>query len=210
MNIKTSTQSHDHSLKNKGKRIFLKTKIGIWIDGKLYWLRHGTEKILLEESITISIRQEAIHSDICLSNIFVTNHNGNEREVKIFVMHYHDDHSADQFTFISPTEKVIYHLANGSVFLVNGHMDGEFMKEYSIQPIWNVETDEFWNCKNKGTLFYQPMFRGLACSVFSINIALPGLTTSQGNTWIITGESKSKLIQLNQVLAKKLTSSTAN
>lgn len=207
MTSKTTSQSPEQLKKSSVSKRFLKTKLGIWIDGKLYWLQRSSERLLLEEAMTISIRQQPIHSDICLSNIYITNHSGNDREIKTFVMHYHDDHSADQFTYISPTEKVIYHVANGSVYLVNGHMDGAFMNEYSVQPIWNIETDEYWKSKNTGTLNYQPMYRGPSCSIFSINIHLPRVTTIQGNTWIITGESKNKMIQLNQVLANKLVTS---
>jgi hypothetical protein len=207
MDIKTTnTQSHSHSKEPSLSRSFLSTKIGLWVDGKLYWLQNSSEKLLLEESLTISIREQPIHSNICLSNIYITNHISKARELKIFVMHYHENHSADQFTFVSPTEKVIYHLANGAVYLVNGHMNGVYMNEYSVQPIWNFETDKFWKTKNKGTLNYQPMYRGPSCSIFLINILLPGLTTSKGNSWIITGDSKNKMIQLNQVLRNKLAS----
>jgi hypothetical protein len=205
MKIKTTdTQSHSQSNEPSLSRSFLSTKIGLWTDKKLYWLQNSSEKLLLEESLTISIREQPIHSDICLSNIYITNHSSQARNLKIFVMHYHENHLADQFTFVSPTEKVIYHLANGSVFLVNGHMNGKYMNEYSVQPIWNFETDQFWKNKNKGTLNYQPMYRGPSCSIFSIDILILGSSTAKGNAWIITGDSKNKMIQLNQVLGNKL------
>lgn len=201
---KKSTQIQKQTKKHRVSQSHLKTKIGLWINGKTYWIQDGSERLLMGESVSIKIQQTYIHSNVRLSNIYVTNQSEQPKELKLFIMHYHENSLVDHFTFISPTERVIFHLADRSVYLVTGQMNGVFMNEYSVQPFWNVKTDEFWNSENKGTLRYQPMYRGPACSIFSLKTIVPGFTTSKGNTWIITGDRKSNLIRLNQAVITDL------
>lgn len=184
----------------------LKSKIGIWIDGKIFWVKNGTEKLLPDQSLSIRINQRDIHSKIKLLDIFVTNHNEKIRDIKVIVMHSFERFAHDDLTFFSPKEKVIYHLAKRSMFLVNGLINNSFMHEYTVQPIWNIYTEMFWDCKHQGTFKYQPMSHGPSNSLFALNMKLTGSNTSRANAWMITGNTKEELLSLNQAVLKKHTS----
>ncbi|NMD71851.1 hypothetical protein HHO41_16250 [Bacillus sp. DNRA2] len=181
-------------------------KIGLWIDGKTFWIKSGNEKLIPEKQISVRVNQRAIHSKIKLFDIFVTNHNEKMRKLKIIVMHSFERFSQDDLTFFSPIEKVIYHLAKRTMYLVNGHMNGNVIKDYTVQPIWNVYSDKFWKCPNSGTLNFQPMAHGPSNSLFTFNMDIPGSQTKLANTWMIAGESKEELIHLNKAVLKNHTS----
>ncbi|MGJ7921371.1 hypothetical protein [Neobacillus sp. LXY-4] len=180
----------------------LKSKIGLWIDGKIFWVKNGTEKLIQAEAISIKINQRNIHSKIRFFDIFVTNHSEKMKQLKLIVLNSCEKFAKDDLTFISPIEKVIYHLARRTIHLVNGQMNGTLLNEYTVQPVWNIYTDKFWDCQKKGTLKYQPLSHGPSNSLFTINMNIPASKTCKANTWIISGETKEELLRLNQVVLK--------
>jgi hypothetical protein len=184
----------------------LKNQIGVWIDGKIFWVKNGKEKLIPEKSISIKINQRSIHSKIKFLDIFVTNHTEKLREIKLIVMHSFDNFAQDDLTFFSPVEKVIYHIGKRAMYLVNGQMNGTLMNDYTIQPVWNVYTEKFWDCRSMGKLKYQPMSHGPSNSLFTLNMKLPASKTHRANTWMITGNSKDELMLLNRAVLKKHTS----
>lgn len=184
----------------------LKSKIGIWIDGKIFWLKNGSEKLLPEQALSIKVIQREIHSKIKLLEIFVTNHNEKMREIKVIVMHSFEKFAHDDLTFFSPKEKVFYHLAKRSMYLVNGLINDSFMHQYTVQPIWNVYADKFWECKSLGTLKYQPMSHGPSNSLFTLKMKVSGSKTNRAHTWMISGNTKEELLSLNRAVLKKHTS----
>jgi hypothetical protein len=181
---------------------YLKSKIGVWIDGKTYWIQNGAEKIIPERLVSIRIQKRSLHSKITLLDVFVTNHNQIEKEVKLIVTHSHEKFAKDDFTFISPTEKAIYHIGNRALYMVSGQTNGSLMAEYTVQPVWNIYTDRFWDSRKKGTLKFQPMFHGPSNSVFALKMKIQAASTQKANTWVVTGNSKSELLRLNQVVLK--------
>lgn len=180
----------------------LKNKFGIWIDGKTYWIHNGTEKLIPDEAISIKINKVSIHSKIGFFDIYVTNHSESEKEIKLIVTHSFEKFHKDDLTFFSPSEKVIYHLTNRAFYLVNGQINGSLFSDYTMQPVWNIYTDQFWDCQNKGTLKYQPMSKGPSNSLFVFEMKIPGLKTHKANTWMISGNTRSELLGLNQVVLK--------
>ncbi|MFD2446062.1 hypothetical protein ACFSO7_19060 [Bacillus sp. CGMCC 1.16607] len=184
----------------------LKMVIGIWVNSQIYWLYNQSEKIISKEQLTINVKDEHIHSKVRSSNIYITNHNQYAKEMKLIIMHRYVQASKDHFTFISPSEQVIFHLANKKVFLVNGHYEDQLMQQATIQPFWTMNTDNMWTCKEKGILKYQPMAKGLAVSLFTLNLSIPSNETKKASTWTIQGEAKSELSKLNTTLLKKHTS----
>jgi hypothetical protein len=179
---------------------------GIWVNGKYYWLQNCMEKVMYEEGITFSVKSEQIHTNIRLNQIHVTNHTSQAKRVKVLSMHHHSRISQEHFTFVSPKDQVIFHLANKEVFLVNGHFNGCGLHEYTIQPYWNVFTDKIWSCKKKGNLKYQPMAKGAAASITALIAEMNPHQTIKLNTWIIKGTSKRDVAMLDQALLKKHTS----
>ncbi|WP_442594928.1 hypothetical protein [Neobacillus sp. D3-1R] len=180
----------------------LQMVFGIWINGHTYWLFNQTEKIITKEQLTVTIKQEFVQSNVRLSHIYITNHNESEKELKLLFIHRYAQASKDHFTFISPSEQVIFHLANKKVFLVNGHFEGKLMQQATIQPFWSMNTERMWNCSEKGILKYQPMAKGLAVSMFTLDLIIPSHTTKKASTWTIKGESKTELGKVNDILLK--------
>jgi hypothetical protein len=180
----------------------LQLVIGIWINGQTYWLHNQSEKIITNEKLTVKIKQENIFSKIRNSHILMTNHDQLEKNVKIVLMHRYTLASKDHLAFISPTDQVIFHLANKKVFLINGKCEGQAIQQATIQPFWSINTGYMWSCENKGTLKYQPMAKGIAVSMFTFNLSIPSHETRMASTWTIQGEAKSELLNVNEALLK--------
>jgi hypothetical protein len=184
----------------KGTVEFLEYIPGIWLDGKSYWLHNSGEKVLYEEEIIVKVKQEQVHSKIRYLNLYVSNHSSKIKEMKILVMYHYSHAAPEQFSFVSPTENVIYHLANKHVYMVNGQCNGIGIKEYTIQPYWNVFTDRIWSCLEKGSLRYQPMAKGHSANIIAMKVSIEPHETVKFSTWSIKGKSKSELISLDKAL----------
>lgn len=184
----------------------LQSVIGIWVNGYTYWLFNQNEKIITKEKLTVKVKQEYTFSKVRHSQIYITNHNKEEVQVKLIFKHQYNRASRDHLSFVSPTEKVIFHLADKKVFLVNGQFEDQSIQQATIQPYWNMNTNQIWNCLNKGVLKYQPMAKGLAISLFTFNMCIPPNVTKNASTWTIQGESKAELLNVNRSLLKKHTS----
>jgi hypothetical protein len=175
---------------------------GLWIDGRMRWFKNGDEKLIFEEEVTVNSKKVHVHSKVYFYSLYISNHSQNEKNVKVVTMHQHPNAERDHLAFVSPSENVIFHLTNNKVFLVNGNCDGDGLKQYTIQPPWSIYSDQIWSNLQKGSLKYQPLNKGGAISLFSIDMNIPPKTTGKANTWIITGESKNELIKLDQLLLK--------
>jgi hypothetical protein len=175
---------------------------GIWINGKYFWLQNNREKIMYDEGITFTVKEVQIHSNIRLNHHHVTNHTNQTKLVKILSMHHHSRISQEHFTFVSPKDQVIFHIANNEVFLVNGHICGQGISQYTIQPYWNVFTDKIWSNREKGNLKYQPIAKGAAASIFTLKAEVKPHQTIKLHTWAIKGTSKREIVSLDQALLK--------
>jgi hypothetical protein len=182
----------------------LQMVIGLWINGQTYWLNNHNEKIITREHLTVKIKQEYLFSKIRNSQIFITNHDEIEKNIKLLVMHRYVHASKDHLAFISPSEQVIFHLAHKKVFLINGYFEEQFIQQATIQPFWNMNTEQMWSNTSKGILKYQPMAKGFAVSMFTLNGCIPPHETKKATTWAIQGETKSELLKVNQTLLKNI------
>ncbi|WP_141431584.1 hypothetical protein [Bacillus sp. 03113] len=189
----------DEKNKSKGR---IKATPGIWIEGKTYWLWDASEKLIPNEAISIQIRQEHKHSKIIYFEIFVRNHLATPRNVKLIMMHHYDVTGLDHLAFVSPTDNVIFHLADDIVHLVNGHCRGDGMEQRTIQPLWNLYSDRLWNNSEKGVLKYQPMGKGATASIFTLNMNIDSKETCECSSWVISSRSKLEVMGLNHVLLK--------
>ncbi|MFB6465810.1 hypothetical protein ACE38V_03210 [Cytobacillus sp. Hz8] len=179
------------------------TQIGIWVDGKAFWLKSVNEKILIEQGISLQIKKDHFHSKIYYYGIYLTNHMSKDRDVQILFMHQHKEATKDHFSFISPSENVIYHLANNKVYLVNGEIGGRVEGQRTVQPYWNFYNDLCWRNLDKGILQYRPMVKGAAVSLMSIGAKIPPKKTIKGSSWVIMDERKLELERLNKLFIKK-------
>ncbi|MDR6998748.1 hypothetical protein [Neobacillus niacini] len=175
---------------------------GIWVNGKVYWVRNCTEKVIYGEELVVKLKLEHIHSKISFANIFISNHSIVTKEIKVLVMHHNPNLTREHFTFISPVENRIFHLTNEKLILVNGRYNGTEMKECTVHPSWNIFTDKLWSNLKKGSLVYQPMAMGPAASIFTMKMSIEPRETNTVSTWAISGRTKNELISMECGLLK--------
>ncbi|MEH7885505.1 hypothetical protein V7654_14425 [Bacillus sp. JJ1609] len=175
---------------------------GLWVNGKVYWLDDASEKLIPIEELSIKIRQPNIHSKVEFFDIFVTNHSKNSRDAKLILMQQYMETANDQFSFVSPNEDVIFHFADKRIYLVNGMNSTGRMKQCTVQPIWNLSTERLWACRESGVLSYQPMAKGAAASLFSLDLKMGPRETQKSSCWSIEGTEKNTVINLNHMLLK--------
>jgi hypothetical protein len=177
---------------------------GLWVNGKCYWLQNCTEKVLYDDELIVKVKQEQSHSKITYSTIYVSNHGKQTKEVKLLAMYCASSVSKEHFTFVSPTDRLIFHIKEENVYLVNALYNGEEVKEYTIQPYWNVFSDQIWSSLITGSLTYQPMLKGMAAIIFASKITVKPRATENINTWTITGRNKTELLSLNKAFQKDI------
>lgn len=179
----------------------LKTIPGIWVDGKTYWLEEESERIITDEMLTFRMKQRPIHANVDLYDVYLSNHCEKKRQCKLLFAHYYKKSTRDHFTFISPMENVIFHLADHVIYLVNGYYYGKNFTQSTIQPYWNFRADNIWSHTGKGILRYQPMAKGAAVSVLAMDVNLMPKETTMGTGWVIFGKPREKLLKMNRVVA---------
>ncbi|MBN6888869.1 hypothetical protein ACUXCC_003838 [Cytobacillus horneckiae] len=194
-----SEQFSDPFLKEK-----LTLSIGLCMDGKMHWLQSGNEMLLAGQGISIRMKKKEIHSKIRFTKFYVSNHFQQKRNIKLFIAHRHTYPTRNHISFISPLENIIYHIAENQMFLVNGHMNGKFMKECTVHPYWNVSTDNIWTENKQSVLQYMPMVKGNAVSIYAHEVEFTGKETLEGETWFISDSSKKQLIEVNESLLKNI------
>jgi hypothetical protein len=175
---------------------------GIWVNGKTYWIKNGNEELVLDEGISIYFRKEDLHPQIKYFDIFVTNHDYQEKEVKLLMMHRFEKATKDHFSFVSPVEKVIYHISDSAMYLVNGELDGNSINHCTIQQQWNFYSNQYWDCHDKGHLKYQPMGKGTVVSIYLFPLTLKARSTVKSNSWVISAHTKTDLMNLNSCFLK--------
>ncbi|AYA77028.1 hypothetical protein DOE78_17170 [Bacillus sp. Y1] len=178
---------------------------GIWIGGNMHWISNGHEKLISSESISIHVKEESIHSKVRLFQVYVRNHNEVEKNMKLVFMSRHHEVATEHLSFVSPLEKVIFHHSGEKMFLVNGRSE-EGTIQQTVQPLWNIPTEQIWADQTKGILKYQPMGKGAAASIFTLDLTIPAQTFKKGTAWVIQGTEKNLLLHLNDTILKKHTS----
>jgi len=177
---------------------------GIWVNGNYLWLHNGTEKVIYEEKIIMKVKQEQLHSRICFSTFYVSNHSNEAKEITVMAMHHFSSLEQDQLTFVSPTEHHIFHHTNQRIILINGQYDQALRNMSTVIPIWKACTDQIWSSIEKGSLRYHPMVKGPAASIRAIKMTIPPHETSKMNTWTIAGSSKNEIITMEKALLKNI------
>jgi len=191
---------------NKLQLSKLTTTPGLWIDGKIYWIQNGYEKLIPEHSISVHVKNIHKHSKIQYNEIFVRNHSSHKKSMKVVVLNHYARAFKEHVAFVSPTENVIFHSVDDQLYLVNGEHNKSAMEQRTVQPIWNVHTEHIWSNYLKGHLKYQPMAKGACVSIYSLNMEIPPQSTGFSRTWSINGTDKDELLDLNRILLKTSTS----
>ncbi|MGG5255050.1 hypothetical protein ACQYAD_16585 [Neobacillus sp. SM06] len=176
---------------------------GIWLNGNCHWLHDVREKVMYSEKMTVKVVLERIHSKIWYYRLFVSNHSTEPKDMKVLAAHYHPNLLEKQFSFASPTDRNVYHLINEDVYMVNARCNGKPANEYTIQPFWNLISNQIWNCEHLGSLKYQPMVKGPATSILALDTTIGARETVQIQSWVIHGKSRQEVGLLNHVLLNK-------
>ena len=176
---------------------------GIWLNGNCHWLHDVREKVIYTEKMTVKVVLERIHSKICYYRLFVSNHSTESKEIKVLAAHYHPNLLEKQFSFASPTDRNVFHLINHDVYMVNARCNGKPANEYTIQPFWNLISNQIWNCEQHGSLKYQPMVKGPSTSILALDTTIGAHETVQIHSWVIHGKSRQEVGLLNHVLLNK-------
>jgi hypothetical protein len=206
MNLITELQNEKHTFNHELAMEPLQFVPGLWVNGKYVWLQDTMEKVIYDEALVVKVKQEQIHSKICFSSVYVSNHSHKTIQVQILAMHHLLNSGQDNLAFVSPIENHIIHHAKTQVYLVNGHCNHASLKEYTAVPMRNAYTDRIWSSIEKGSLKYQPMAKGPAASIFKMTTSIGPHQTRKMDTWTISGSSKNELILLEKALLKKHTS----
>ncbi|MDF1510554.1 hypothetical protein PZE06_20690 [Robertmurraya sp. DFI.2.37] len=177
---------------------------GIWIGGKIYWLRDSREKLISEENISVIVKERSIHSKTKIHEMFIKNHGEQIRDIKVLFVHHHPEISREVLTFVAPVEKAIFHVMNPLLYLVNGYCQGKMMDQATVQPLWKVNTENIWQSLGRGILQYQPMAKGMMASIFSLDGTIDVNETCKASSWTVMGENKKEALQLNQAIKKAL------
>ncbi|WP_338470253.1 hypothetical protein R4Z10_15810 [Niallia sp. XMNu-256] len=175
---------------------------GIWINGKTHWLKKTNEMFLISDGISVKMNQRSTISKVNYFDMIVTNHGKKERHVKLLMMYHHPNQKKEHISFISPVDKVIYHVSGGLIYLVNGMHNGNGFNHYTIQSRSNISSNSFWDCQEKGILNYRPMYKGSAASIKVFDLKIGARDIQKCSTWSISGNNKIEITELNNRLLK--------
>lgn len=177
---------------------------GIWVNGKTYWMKQGKDKILLEEGISLNLKQEYSLDNTQIFSFELTNHRDHPESVKVLLQHRSQYWDNDHVSFISPLENAVFHLADNQLHLVNGYIGkGEVRKTCTVQPLWNIYKNRYWDCLESGKIQYRPIAKGNVVSLLIYDYHFMGKGAFEGETWILNGNNEAELINLNSVLLKR-------
>lgn len=175
---------------------------GLWMNGITYWADSMEECIFHELGISLQVKEVDFHSKVRFYKIHINNHLPNPRKVKLLLQHCNYLQANEKLSFLSPAENVTYHAADEHIYLVNGFIEGEQLLCNSIQPDWNIDRNVIWSCAEKGELKYQPLARGNTASIYAHDIYFSGKNTCKGEVWLIKGQEKTDLLNINTLLLK--------
>ncbi|WP_409270659.1 hypothetical protein V1499_14835 [Neobacillus sp. SCS-31] len=175
---------------------------GLWINGHVYGRFEARETLLYEEKLTLKISEENPHSKIAVLNYFICNHGNEEKRIKLLAMHLPKTFVMNHFSFISPADQTIFHLAGEKMFLVGGLPEEGLKWKATVIPSWHISSDSIWGDIGRGILKYSPLAKGNPASILSADIAVPPGKTVRLSSWIISGEGKTEVVSLRDVLLK--------
>ena len=203
MKTETCIQSQFFGEIDQAKKVGLSVIIGVWVNGKTYWMKPGADKLILEEGITLLLQQNIVEDKVRLYNVELSNQSKCPISTKLLIQHRYHQLDNSHLSFISPSENVVFHLAGDLVHLANGNIDdGKIKRICTVQPLWNIYSNKIWDCPESGTIQYRPMAKGQVASLFIYDFKSIGKGTYRGKSWVISGENETELIKLNEALLK--------
>jgi len=183
-------------------------RIGVWIDGKTYWLDDGVWNITIggeehtcvgslfaehaELGITLASR-DTVHNehDVFLRQFIVTNTGDQTREIKLFFaqqFRIYESRRGDT-GYYDPRVGAIIHYKGETTLLVNAMTNGQQFTEYNI-GIFGIEGKEgTWLDAEDGKLEGNPIEHGSTDSVLAIPMTLGAGASQTAYYWVVCADS---------------------
>lgn len=168
-------------------------EVGVWLDGKIYWLQNKQKNLNAQNKIHLSIEQD-IQEDAFITYLQLQNLTSNPHELKI-ICQYKDIPSTQHASFVIPNKNIIVKNINENLYLING-------KFKSTSPFCTVLSDQSSICEETGHVSYCPTSLSESKGIVVFSMFLEPNEKTLGKTWVVSGQNDKNLLYLNQSLSK--------
>lgn len=168
-------------------------EIGVWIDGKIYWLQNKQKNLTAQNKIHLSIEQD-IQEHALITHLQLKNLTAYPHELKL-ICQYKDIPSYQHSSFVIPNMNIIVKNINEHLYLINGKFE-------STSPFCTVLSDQASICEKTGRISYCPTSMSESNGIVVFNMFLKPNEKTLGKTWVVSGQNDKNLLYLNQSLSK--------
>lgn len=168
-------------------------EIGVWIDGKIYWLQNKQKNLTAQNKIHLSIEQD-IQEHALITHLQLKNLTAYPHELKL-ICQYKDIPSYQHSSFVIPNMNIIVKNINEHLYLINGKFE-------STSPFCTVLPDQASICEKTGRISYCPTSMSESNGIVVFNMFLKPNEKTSGKTWVVSGQNDKNLLYLNQSLSK--------
>jgi len=183
-------------------------KIGVYVDGAMYWLSDGAFSISVnyEEGTFVShvvAKSEILQLELQFSDIVYNEHNifvrhievhnlaANDRALKLFFnQQFHISESRHGDTgYYSPELHAIVHYKGRRVFLVSAKSNDAFFDDYSVGLLGIEGKEGTWRDAEDGVLSKSGIEHGSVDSVIGVSLFIPAKSERTVSYWVAAGET---------------------
>ncbi len=197
-------------------------KVGVFIDGKMYWLDdHAwdihvsylpetligkTVATLREQDLRVTFEDFVYNeTNIFIRKITVDNLAERDREFRII---FHNDLEVGAYThgvtaMWYPRRQCLIHYRGPHMFLFNGLIDGHNMNDFSVGMTRYAGLEGTWKDAEDGHLSGNPIEHGRVDSAAAFSCMLRGKASHEGYYWMIAAASLSEAVALNDDVQKR-------
>lgn len=183
-------------------------RIGVWCEGKLYWINEPGWEVhvrmpttnekgaitAIHEGIGLTILfEDVVHNEhsVFLRHVSIRNHNEDEREVRIFFgqeFRISESRRGDT-AFYDPRVSAIVHYKGNKVFLIRTLCEGKSFDDYTV-GLFGIEGKEgSYADALDGALSKNAIEHGSVDSVIGVTCILKGKTPFTLYYWIVVAPS---------------------
>jgi len=183
-------------------------KIGIYVDGSMYWLSDGDFNITIDyegfsfvakvvarhEELQLELRFSDIvynEHDIFVRHIEVHNLGPKDRAIKLFFnQQFHISESRHGDTgYYSPELHAIVHYKGRRVFMISAKSNDAFFDDYSVGLLGIEGKEGTWRDAEDGVLSKSAIEHGSVDSVIGISLFIPAGGERTVSYWIAAGDT---------------------
>ncbi len=194
-------------------------KIGVWVEGKLYWLNeawnpsfaeeHGIGEISFENpslQLRIKITCTVAHNkNIFLQKITLINQEKREREIRLFISQHFRIEGSDigNTAYYHPKEQVIIFYKGNRYFLISGLNQRKSFDDYAVGIAHFKEWEGTYRDAEDGLLSKNPIQHGSVDATIAFHLYLPAEKEATLYHYITCGKKYQEVIQEKTSLLKK-------